>query len=67
MKTRRSSAVTVGLLAALIGACISPPQGQSTAYAAVSVDDRNRAPLVVIGTRLPIGSRHDAVGLEGTA
>ena len=67
MKIRRSSAVTRGLLAALIGACVSPLQGQSTAYAAVSVDDGNRAPLVVIGTRLPIGSRHDAVGLEGTA
>ena len=67
MKARHSSATSGALLAALIGACVSPLPGQSTAYAAVSVDDGNRAPLVVIGTRLPIGSRHDAAGLEGTA
>ena len=67
MKTRRFCAVRGGLLAVLVGACVSPLPGQSTAYAAVSVDDGNRAPLVVIGTRLPIGSRHDAAGLEGTA
>ena len=40
---------------------------QSTDYAAVSIDNGNRAPLVVIGTRLPIGSVNDAAGLEGTA
>ena len=74
MKARHSSASRVPhslaeravLLAVLIGTCVSPVRGQSIAYAAVSVDDGNRAPLVVIGTRLPIGSRHDAVGYEGT-
>jgi hypothetical protein len=67
MKTHHSSAKQSLLLTALIGAWASPLPGQSIDYAAVSVDAGSRAPLVVIGTRIPIGSRHDVAGLEGTA
>jgi hypothetical protein len=67
VKARQSSVATGALFAALICAWVSPLQGQSREYAAVSLDDGNRAPLVVIGTRLPIGSVRDASGREGTA
>ena len=67
MNAQHSSAKQTVLLTALIGAWASPLPGQSIDYAAVSVDARSRAPLVVIGTRIPVGSRHDLTGLEGTA
>lgn len=67
MSSHPPSAKRAVLLATLIAACVSPLSGQILPYAAVSVDEGNRAPLVVIGTRLPIGSRHDEAGLEGTA
>lgn len=67
MRAPPPSVAAGGLLAALICGCVSSLTGQSTPYAAVSVDNGSRATLVVIGARLPVGSAHDAVGLEGTA
>ena len=67
MRAPPPSVAAGGLLAALICGCVSSLTGQSTPYAAVSVDNGSRATLVVIGARLPVGSVHDVVGLEGTA
>lgn len=67
MRAPPPSVAAGGLLAALICGCVSSLTGQSTPYAAVSVDNGTRATLVVIGARLPVGSVHDVVGLEGTA
>ena len=67
MSSHHLSVERVVLLASLIGVCVSPLSGQTITYDAVSVDDGDRAPLVVIGTRVPTGSRHDMAGLEGTA